>query len=85
MPSSTTRRRVPERAVATIVRTDALLARCARDRGADQADADQRQPVEQWTVAHAVGALPMNSASAWTTSRFASSVPTVMRSALGSL
>ena len=53
----------------------ALRARCARDRGADQPDADQRQPVEErGRFAHA--AFPRNSPSALTTSRLASSVPT---------
>ena len=62
----------------------ALRAGGARDRGADQPDADQRQAVEERRrFAHA--AFPRNSASALTTSRLASSVPTLMRSALGSL
>ena len=61
----------------------ALRARRARDRAADQAEADQRQAVEERLLAHA--AFPRNSASAFTTSRLASSVPTVMRSAFGSL
>ena len=62
----------------------ALGAGGARDRRADQADADQRQAVEKrGRFAHA--AVPRNSASALTTSRFASSVPTVMRRACGSL
>ena len=62
----------------------ALRAGGARDRGADQPDADQRQAViQRRRFAHA--ALPKNSASALTTNRFASSVPTLMRSALGSL
>ena len=60
----------------------ALGARRARDRGADQTDADQRQAVEERRVAGHAG-RPMNSASAATTSRLASSLPTVMRSALG--
>ena len=75
------RRVVAERAVATIERDRALRARGARDRGADQADADQRETVEEAAVAHAC--FPRNSASAATTRRLASSVPTVMRSALG--
>ena len=62
----------------------ALRAGGARDRGADQSDADQRQAVEQRRrFAHA--AFPKNSASALTTSRLASSVPTLMRRAFGSL
>ena len=61
----------------------ALRARRARDRGADQADADQRQAVER-AARRAHAAFPRNSLSAATTSRFASSVPTVMRSACGS-
>ena len=61
-----------------------LGTRCTRDRGADQADADQRQAVEQRRrFAHA--AFPRNSASAFTTSRLASSLPTLMRKAFGSL
>ena len=62
----------------------ALRAGGARDRGADQPDADQREAVEQGRrFAHA--GFPRNSASALTTSRLASSVPTLMRSAFGSL
>ena len=62
----------------------ALRARGARDRAADQAEADQRQAVEDGCgFAHAD--FPMNSASALTTSRLASSLPTVMRKAFGSL
>ena len=67
------------RAVATIARAAPCSARRSGDRGADQPGPDQRQAVEQRLRAH----LPdvQNSASASTTSRFASSVPTVMRSA----
>ena len=62
----------------------ALRAGSARDRRADQADADQRQPVEQGgRLAHA--AFPRNSLSACTTSLLASSVPTLIRKAFGSL
>ena len=62
----------------------ALRPRGARDRRADQPDADQRKAVEQsGGFAHAF--CPRNSASACTTSRLASSLPTVMRSAFGSL
>src|SRR4029077_15145308 len=56
----------------------------ARDRGADQSDADQGQAIEQGgRFAHA--GFPRNSLSACTTSRLASSVPTLIRSAFGSL
>ena len=44
--------------------------------------ADQREPVERWarlSVTHGCAHLPRNSASVFTTSRLASSVPTVMR------
>ena len=61
----------------------ALGARGARDRGADQADTDERQTVVERGDRHR--AFPKNSASAATTSVFASSLPTVMRSAFGSL
>ena len=62
----------------------ALRAGGARDRGADQPDADQRQAViQRRRFAHA--GLPKNSASDLTISRFASSVPTLMRSAFGNL
>jgi hypothetical protein len=62
----------------------ALRAGRARDRRSDQADADQRQPVEQGGgLAHA--AFPRNSLSACTTSLLASSVPTLIRKAFGSL
>ena len=54
----------------------------ARDGRADQADADQRETVEQG-LGRAHADCPRNSASAFTTSRLASSVPTLMRSALG--
>jgi hypothetical protein len=73
----------------------ALRARGARDRAADQADADQRQVRTRSEAAVAVRValdlsptpvvLPKNSLSAATTRRLASSVPTVMRSAFGSL
>src|SRR6185369_5784420 len=64
----------------------ALGAGGACDRAADQAEADQRQAVED-RLARFTGHLdfPKNSASAFTTSRFASAVPTDMRSAWGSL
>ena len=66
MPSSATRLRVAaERAVATIVLHDALRARRARDRGADQADADQRQAVEEGLCHAVTPSSPMNSASAF--------------------
>src|SRR6516165_10292325 len=58
----------------------ALRARAARDRAADQAEADQRDPFEEWVAAH--DAL-MNSRRPSTTRRFASSRPMVMRSACG--
>ncbi len=62
---------------------EAERARRARDRAADQADADQRQAViEDWRSHHC---RPMNSLSAATTSRLASSVPTLSRSAFGNL
>ena len=62
---------------------DAERARRARDRAADQADADQRQAViEDWRSHHC---RPMNSFSAATTSRLASSVPTLSRNAFGNL
>src|SRR4029079_10915087 len=62
----------------------ALRTGSARDRRSDQADADQRQPVEQGGgLAHA--AFPRNSLSACTTSLLASSVPTLIRKAFGSL
>ena len=61
---------------------DAERARRARDRAADQADADQRQAViEDWRSHHP----SKNSFSAATTSRLASSVPTLSRSAFGNL
>ena len=68
----------------------ALGAGGARDRAADQAETDQCQAVEDRLArfaAHLAAHLdfPRNSASAFTTSRFASSVPTDMRSAWGSL
>ncbi len=59
-----------------------LRARRPRDRGADQTHADQCEALEHGGSAHC---LPMNSASAPTTSRLASSLPTVNRSAFGSL
>ena len=52
------------------------------DRGADEADADQRDAFEQW-LAHA-GLRPRNSARAATTARLSASVPIVMRKACGS-
>ena len=62
---------------------DAERTRRARDRAADQADADQRQAVEEdWRSHHS---RPMNSFSAATTSRLASSVPTLSRNAFGNL
>ena len=68
--------------MATIVRA----APCARAARAIEepikAHADQRQAVEDGS---ALIALPTNSASAATTRRLASSLPTVMRSAFGSL
>ena len=63
----------------------ALRARGARDRAADQAGADQRQPVVDRLFQLGHAGFPRNSASALTTSRLASSLPTVMRSAFGSL
>ena len=57
----------------------AVFARRARDRAADQADADQGELVDD----RGGHFFPMNSASVFTTSRFASSVPMVMRSAFG--
>ena len=62
---------------------EALGAGRARNRAADQAEADQRQAIEDRLLAHAD--FPKNSASAFTTRRLASSVPTDMRSACGSL
>src|SRR5262249_22716738 len=62
---------------------DAGVARGTRDRRADQAHADQRQTIEYRVCAHA--AALRKSPSAATTSRFASSVPTDKRNALGSL
>ena len=59
-----------------------LCARGACNRGADQAHSDERNAVENGPAAHLP---PMNSRNADTTSRFASSLPTVMRSAFGSL
>jgi len=58
-------------------------ARRARDRAADQADADQRQAVEEDRRSH--HGRPMKSLSAATTSWLASSVPTLSRNALGNL
>src|SRR5262249_4414373 len=60
----------------------ALRARGARDRRADETHSDQRETIENGLPPHL---RPMNSASAATTSRFASSVPTVMRNAFGRL
>ena len=62
----------------------ALRAGGARNRGADQPDADQRQAIVQGRrFAHA--AFPKNSASAFTTRRLASSVPTLILKAFGNL
>ena len=58
----------------------AVFARGARDRAADQADADQRETFDDGG-AHPF--FPISSASVATTSRFASSVPMLMRSAFG--
>ncbi|MNV26860.1 hypothetical protein D3C71_1179870 [compost metagenome] len=52
----------------------------AGDRRADQADTDQRDPLEMHVTHHF---RPMNSPSASMTPRLASSEPTVMRSAFG--
>ena len=52
------------------------------DGGSDQARSNQRQAVEDRLCAHC---RPINSRSAVTTRRLASSVPTLMRSAFGSL
>ena len=63
--------------------TDEALRPCrARDRAADQAEADQRQTLECRLSVHFAA---MNSRRPSTTRRLASSVPTVMRSACGSL
>ena len=73
----------PARCLAARGRHD--LARCAvfarrtRDRAADQPDADQREVVDDRDSPF----FPINSASVSTTSRFASSVPMVMRRAFG--
>ena len=53
-----------------------------RDRRADQADADQRQALEDG-LAHQAGFFPRNAPSAAITASLASSEPMVMRSALG--
>ena len=58
----------------------AVFARRARDRAADQPDADQREAVDDRRT-HPF--FPISSASVATTPRFASSVPIVMRSAFG--
>ena len=59
-------------------------ARRARDRRSDQAYPDQGETLEhRFALGH--DDRPRNSASAPTTSRFASSVPTVMRNAFGNL
>jgi len=55
-----------------------LLARGTRDRAADQPEADQRDAIELQTAAHFT---PRKSRRPSTTSRLASSVPTVIRSA----
>src|SRR5262249_4068317 len=60
----------------------ALRARGARDRRANETHSDQRKAIENGLPPHL---RPMNSANAATTSRFASSVPTLMRNAFGSL
>src|SRR5262245_46722620 len=61
-----------------------LGTRGARDRRPDKADTDDGQAIEQGSrVAHA--GFPRNSLSACTTRRLASSVPTLIRKALGSL
>ena len=57
----------------------AVLARRARDRATDQPDADQCEAIDDRRTHF----FPINSASVLTTSRFASSVPMVMRSAFG--
>src|ERR1700722_9398180 len=49
-----------------------LLSRGARDRAADQAEADQRDAIEMWRGIHF---NPMKSRKPSTTSRLASSVP----------
>src|SRR5204862_6465111 len=82
-------------------RAGGAIAACrTRDRRADEADADQRDALEDGRgPAHAFlpgvlseslseslpESLPMNSASVATTRRLASSVPTERRSAFGSL
>src|SRR6266481_6090145 len=60
----------------------ALRARGALDRRANETHSDQRKTIENGLAPHL---RPMNSAGAATTSRFASSVPTLMRNAFGSL
>src|SRR6516165_273288 len=60
----------------------ALRARGTRDRGTDETHSDQRKAIENGLPLHL---RPTNSASAATTRRFASSLPTVIRSAFGSL
>src|SRR5262249_40319533 len=60
----------------------ALRARGARDRGTDETHSDQRKAIENEMRLHFRPTAP---ASAATTRRFASSLPTVMRSAFGSL
>ena len=57
-----------------------LSTRGARDRTADQSEADQRHPVETRMRVHGAA---MKSRSASTTSRLASSMPMVMRKACG--
>ncbi len=58
---------------------DAVFACRARNRATDQPDADQREAVDDGTHPF----FPISSASVATTPRFASSVPTLMRSAFG--
>lgn len=58
----------------------ALELRSARDRAADQAEADQRDALE---VRISIHLPPMKSCKASITRRLASSVPMVMRSACG--
>src|SRR5262249_60394355 len=60
----------------------ALRARDARDRRANETHSDQRKAIENGLPPHL---RPMNSANAATTSRFASSVQTLMRNAFASL
>ena len=57
----------------------AVFARRARDGATDQPDADQREAIDDRTHPF----FPIISASVATVRRFASSVPTLMRSAFG--